>query len=70
MSNDKAIKRLEYLGGMISKYSHCWGENPSARLSGWVIEYTNLKHANREAFNAFCDKHGFDRSHDGYDCLA
>jgi hypothetical protein len=69
--NTKKIERLEYLSSMIAKYAHCWGENPSARLTGWVFEYNEIKstHYHLE-WKAYCDKKNFDISHDGYDCLA
>jgi len=71
MTNDeKTIKRLEYLAGMLSKYSHCWGESPSRRMQDWVDEYNTLRRENRPAFIACCDKHGWVHDHDAYDCMA
>jgi hypothetical protein len=63
------IARLEYVGNMIAKYSHRWGENPSRRLQGWVDEYNDIRANNRQAFTAWCAEHGY-ADHNGYDRLA
>lgn len=68
--NDVVIKRLEYLGGMLSKYAHCWGKNPSIRMVAWVDEYNNLKAAHDGEWQEYCEKHSFALTHNGYDCMA
>lgn len=67
---EKKIKRFEYLGAMLSKYAHRWGENPSLRLMNWVDEYNDLKQTENEAFLAYCKRHIYDISHNAYDCMA
>jgi hypothetical protein len=67
---EKIIKRLEYLSTMLNKYQHRWNDEPSDRMFGWVDEYNGIKADHREAFVAYCEKHGWVTSHDAYDCLA
>lgn len=67
---DPAVQRLQYIGSMLNKYKHTWGENPSRRMYGWVDEYNEIKANNRPAWEAHCKKHGFSLSHNAYDCLA
>jgi len=64
------ISRLKYLSGMISKYAHRWGEDPSSRLTGWVWEYNDIKDGRPEEWKAYCEANGFAEDHDGYDVLA
>ena len=67
---EKKIARLEYLGEKIGRYSHRWSESASNRLVGWVYEYNKIKEDYRDAFLEYCARKGFDKEHDGYDCLA
>lgn len=66
----KTISRLRYLSKMIAKYAHRWGECPSARLTGWVDEYNDIKEEQPEIFAAYCKEVGAAPEHDAYDCLA
>ena len=66
----KQINRLAQIGALLNRYSHCWGENPSSRLAGWVDEYDDIKAGCPEAFAAYCQQRGLDRSHGGTDCVA
>jgi hypothetical protein len=64
------IARLTYLGKMINKYAHRWGEYPSSRLSNWVWEYDEIREDQPEVFRRFCEQNGYSPNHDAYDCLA
>lgn len=70
MTNAKAIKEIERVGRLISKYAHRWGEFPSDRLHGWVLQYDNLKADHPDAFREYCNKTGACPTHDACDCLA
>ena len=64
------IKRLNYLRGMLNKYSHRWGENPSQRMYDWVDEYNDIKTDNRSVWDLYCKETGLAPDHDAYDCMA
>ena len=66
--HDKAHKLSQNIG----KYKHRWNDNPSARMTSWVDEYNDLKDEmkNNGTWVEYCKKHGFDKTHDAYDCLA
>lgn len=71
VNEEKIIGRFEYLSKLIHKYAHRWGAEPSNRLCGWVDEYNNLRSEHRfGAFRKYCERHGFDESHNGHDSLA
>lgn len=70
MTNRQAITRLAYLSKMLSKYAHTWGEYPSARMTGWVDEYNEIKDTHYEAFLEYCKVAPADPTHNAYDCLA
>ena len=66
---DKQFKRLAMLSFYITKYSSLCGK--SSRVFGWVAEYNNLRAGMPwEQWKQYCDKMGYDESHDGYDHLA
>lgn len=64
------VKRMDRLSSNLAKYAHRWGENPSARMTGWVDEYNDAKEQHPQAFAAWCAQRGFAPDHDAYDCLA
>lgn len=67
---DKDKNRLVYLAKMISKYKHCWGENPSNRLTGWVDEFNSIKENSRVAFTEWSKESGCCIDSTGHDLLA
>jgi hypothetical protein len=69
---NKQTKRMMYLAEMLNKYAHRWSDCPSRRMYSWVDEYNETKRSMQEAgtWKAYCEEHGFDRSHDAYDCMA
>mgnify|MGYP000373097970 CR=1 FL=1 len=68
----KRFDQMEKLAGQIGKYGHRWGDNPSARLTGWVDQYNRTKEEfQKEGIWAeYCKSVGFAVSHTGHDCLA
>ena len=66
------LKRLEYLGKMLAKYSHRYngGETSSSRMNDWIDEYNNIKENNFEVFKTYCESRNYPIDHDAYDCLA
>jgi len=72
MSHAKAVKRLAYLAGMLSKYAHRWYANgePSDRMYAWVDEYTELRAAHPAAWAQHCQDKGYDLQHTAYDIFA
>lgn len=66
----QVLERLTYLKGMLSKYSHRWGENPSQRMYGWVDEYNDVKVDNSVVWSFYCRTNGLSPQHDAYDCMA
>lgn len=69
---DKKAARLTYIGKMLYKYSHCWGENPSQRMRNWINEYENLRVelSCEGLWKIYCEHNSLDRGHDAYDFLA
>jgi len=63
------VTELERLAGLLRKYAHRWGDNPSLRMQLWIERYEDLKRADKAGWQAYCDKRGLDRTHNGYDCL-
>ncbi len=76
MNNEKAIARLDYLHKMLTKYAHRWNDAhekhqcPSYRMDCWVNEYNDIRTDNYDAFCEYCEKLGFSKKHDAYDCFA
>jgi hypothetical protein len=69
MTNQKIIKRLNYLVSMITKYAHRY--DVSMRVHNWVDEYNDLKDQHwNGAWKEYCKLKGFDFHHDGHDCRA
>lgn len=70
------IQELHRLAILIDRYRHRWGSHPSDRMVGWVDSYEALRHELHETqqgrayWAAYCDKMGFDASHNAYDLLA
>jgi len=63
-------RNFEYLARMIRKYAHCWGENPSDRLRGWVAQYDEKRQSEPEVFALYCEYNGLDKTHNAGDLLA
>jgi hypothetical protein len=74
MKTKTQIKRLNYISGMLNKYSHCWskdnGKDPSDRMFDWVDEYNSVKFDNLLVWEAYCAQYGRSLGHDAYDCMA
>jgi len=74
MEYSSNIKRIAYLSELVQKYAHCWNENPSARMMGWVDELgdriNDAKRNNRAEWIAYCHEADLDPSFNQYDCLA
>ena len=66
----QVIERLTYLRGMLVKYSHRWGENPSQRMYDWVNEYNDIKADNRPMWDLYCKMSLLSPQHDAYDTIA
>lgn len=67
-----SVKRLTYLCGMLSKYSHRWNPGndaePSNRMYDWVDEYNSAR--GTAVWVEYCKTSGFTLDHDAYDCMA
>ena len=68
MTQKAKVKRLKYLSSMLSKYAHCWNENPSSRMYDWVDEYNDLR--NTAAWFKYCEDNHLSPNHNAYDCMA
>jgi hypothetical protein len=71
------VKRLAYIGGMLSKYAHRWNpgpehhpHEPSRRMYDWTDEYNDCKENNRAVWEEYCKTHHRSLNHDAYDMMA
>ena len=68
------VKRLEYLGSMLSKYAHRWNpgvnviHEPSRRMYDWTDEYNDAR--GTKEWKEYCVKNGRSLGHDAYDLFA
>lgn len=66
----KLIKEWNRLSKLITTYAHRWGENPSARLMGWVNDYDDLKEDNPNEWKEYCKIKGYTTDVNAGDLLA
>lgn len=70
MTVQQNLKELERLSALLSKYKHRWNSGDcSDRLRNWMDKYNDIKEQDTEAWSAFCDKCGFSKDHEAFDCL-
>jgi hypothetical protein len=67
-------RRIIELSNLVSKYSHCWNENPSIRMMTWVDDLNDLislaKTQHTTQWKALCDQQGWAYDINAYDSLA
>lgn len=66
----KRSAELARLVGLVTKYRHRWGDNPSLRLQVWVDRVNEIKQTDPALWQSFCLARGWDPDSDGYDLLA
>jgi hypothetical protein len=69
----KTVARLDYLRGMLSKYSDAYHRSNargdvSSRLCSWIDEYNEARFT--PGWLLYCSQGGWSESHDAYDCMA
>jgi hypothetical protein len=74
--NEKIIKELSRIGGLLSKYKHQYGEmvrlnkDISLRMYKWIDRYNEIKEKHDKEWGSYCEKNGFCPTHDAYDNFA